>query len=320
MSSPPAPLTLQDPFPRRLRAYLGERFPLGGNVLLIISYYSSNQFLAHTLAHPGEPMSYSLRSLAGAVMLLCMFFHLRVFDEHKDFEEDSRHYPQRVLQRGLVTLRHLKILGGIALALELVLAALLGVETLAAALIAIGFSVLMLKEFFAGEWLRRHFLVYAVSHMLIMPLFALTVFSVATRRYPWDAPGWFWVYAFVGFFVTFNWEVSRKIRSPDQEIEGVDSYTRIFGTYGAARLVLLIRVIDTGLVALVGRHLGLDRWFYVALVVLFGVCMAGYTQYRRNTCARTAKRMETYAAMYIIAFDLILAIELSRLHGIGWTL
>ena len=85
MSSPPAPLTLQDPFPRRLRAYLGERFPLGGNVLLIISYYSSNQFLAHTLAHPGEPMSYSLRSLAGAVMLLCMFFRLRVFDEHKDF-------------------------------------------------------------------------------------------------------------------------------------------------------------------------------------------------------------------------------------------
>ena len=135
MSSPSAPLSLQDPFPRRLRAYLGERFPLGGNVLLIISYYSSNQFLARTLAHPGEPMSYSLRSLAGAVMLLCMFFHLRVFDEHKDFEEDGRHYPQRVLQRGLVTLRHLKILGGIALALELVLATLLGVETLAAALI-----------------------------------------------------------------------------------------------------------------------------------------------------------------------------------------
>jgi 4-hydroxybenzoate polyprenyltransferase len=308
-------LTLADPFPRRLGAYLRERFPLGGNVLLIVSYYSSNQFLAHALTHPGDPMSYSLRSLLGAVMLLCMFFHLRVFDEHKDFAEDSRHYPHRVLQRGLISLRDLKILGGLALAIELVLAVALGPATVVAALCAIGFSVLMLKEFFVGPWLRRHFLTYAVSHMLIMPLFALAVFSAATGRYPWEAPAWYVLYAFVGFFVTFNWEVSRKIRSPDQEIEGVDSYTKVFGTYGAAYIVLLIRVIDTALVALVGHHLGLSPWFYGVLVALFAVCLTGFLQYRLRTNAQTAKRMEWYAGMYIIAFDLALAVELLRRNG-----
>jgi hypothetical protein len=32
---------------------------------------------------------------------------------------------------------------------------------------------------------------------------------------------------------------------------------------------------------------------------------------------KTAKRMETYAGLYIIAFDLILAVEIARKWGIG---
>ena len=36
----------------RLHAYLSERFPLLANGLLIVSFYSSNQFLAHALSRP----------------------------------------------------------------------------------------------------------------------------------------------------------------------------------------------------------------------------------------------------------------------------
>lgn len=309
-------LTADSPYPRRLAAYLRERFPLLGHGLLIVSYYSSNQFLAKALSQPDEPMRYGLHSLLGAVTLFCVFFHLRVFDEHKDFADDSRHYPERVLQRGVVTLRDLRLLGGAAIAIEIVLAAARGAAALAALLLTLGFSILMLREFFVRAWLKRHFLLYATTHMLIMPLMALTVYSFTTERYPWQAPGWFWVYAFVGFFVTFNWEVSRKIRAPEQEIDGVDSYTRIFGTYGAAYLVLAIRVVDTALVALVGYHLGLSPWFYAALVGLFVVCLTGFFQYLRDTNARTAKRMETYAGIYIIAFDVILAVEIARRFGL----
>lgn len=307
-----------DPFRRRLFAYLQERFPPLNYGILIVSYYSSNQFLARVLTQPDGPMTYSLRSVLGAVTLLCMFFHLRVFDEHKDYEDDCRYFPGRVLQRGLVTLTHLKRLGAIAIAIELVMGLLLGPAALVAILCALAFSVLMRVEFFVGPWLRRHFLVYAASHMLIMPLFAMVVFSAATGLYLWEAPAWFWVYAFVGFFVTFNWEVSRKIRAPEDEIEGVDTYTRIFGTYGAAYVVLGIRVVDTGLVALVGHHVGLSAWFYGVLVALFLVCMIGFFQFRFRTNRKTAKRMEAYAGMYIVAFDLALAVELARLHGVGW--
>ena len=299
-----------------IRAYLAERFPLVGHGVLICAYYSSNQFLARVLTEPGRPMRYDGSSLLGALTLFLFFFHLRVFDEHKDYEEDCRHYPQRALQRGLVTLRDLKVLGGIAIGLEVVLCALRGRAALASWAVAFAFSLLMLEEFFVPGWLKRHFLVYAVSHLLVMPFLSLMVFAFATGRWPWEAPPWFWMYAWVGFFVTFNWEVSRKIRAPADEIDGVETYTRIFGTYGAAYLVLLIRVIDTGLVALVGWHLGLSPWFYGALVALFLVCLVGFFQYRLHTNRKTAKRMETYAGMYIIAFDVILAIEIARRFGL----
>ncbi|MBU0479718.1 MAG: UbiA family prenyltransferase [Proteobacteria bacterium] len=311
-------ITPQSSFTTRLFAYFAERFPLFNHGILIVSYYSSNQFLAQALDNPGDPVKYSANSLLGAITIFCMFLHLRVFDEHKDYEDDCRYYPERLLQRGVISLKTLKVIGFIAISAELSLSFIRGIETFCAVLIAIGFSLLMLKEFFVRDWLKRHFLVYAFSHMLIMPLFALVAFSFTTGRFPWQAPPWFILYAFVGFFVTSNWEISRKIRAPDDEIEGVDTYSRVFGTYGAAYLVVLIRVIDTAMVWFVGMHLGLSPLFYTVLVLLFLVCLAGLFQFRFNTNSKTAKRMETYAGLYIIAFDLTLAVEIIHAFSIDF--
>lgn len=305
--------------PARWGAYVAERFPPLGHGLLIFSFYSSNQFLAHVLTAPGEPMRYDLSSLIGALAVLGMFLQLRIFDDHKDYAEDCQYYPDRVLQRGAVTLRDLKLLLALVIGAELLLAALRGPGALVSVLMVMGFSLFMLKEFFAREWLRQRFLVYASTHMLIVPLLAIAIFSFATGGYPWQAPGWYWLYSFVGFCVAFNWEVSRKIRAPEEEIEGVETYTKRFGTYGAAYLVLAIRVMDTALVTLVGIHLGLSGWFYAWLVILFAVCMIGFFQFRFRTCPATARRMQTYAGLYIVAFDLALALELGRKYGITFS-
>jgi 4-hydroxybenzoate polyprenyltransferase len=315
MSAAALPVTRGDPYVTRLRAYLKERFPLFGHVLLIISYYSSNQFLAKALVTGGAPMQYTPQSALGALTLLCFFFHLRVFDEHKDFVEDSRFHPQRVLQRGVITLADLRRLAAIAIVLEVALSLLAGRAPFVAWTLPFVFSLLMLREFFAAEWLRRHFLVYATSHMLLMPLLSLTIFSFATHRYPWQAPPLFWLYAFVGFFVTFNVEVSRKIRAPGDEIEGLDSYSKIFGTYGAAWIVLALRLIDTTLVSIVGYFIGVSPWFYVAIAVLFFVTLGTFIRFRTHTTTASAKALERNAGLYLIAFDLILAIELIRMYG-----
>src|SRR5690606_9152035 len=146
------------------------------------------------------------------------------------------------------------------------------------------------------------FLVYASVHMLVMPLLSLVVYSFSTGEYFWNAPGWYWLYSLVSFFVAFNWEISRKIRAPEEEIDGVDSYTRLFGTYGAAYLVLVVRLVDTGLVVLVGMRLGVSRWFYLLLAALFLVCMVGFVQYRIATSPQTARRKEQYGGPYLFGF------------------
>jgi 4-hydroxybenzoate polyprenyltransferase len=320
LNSAAEPLTSTSPFPQRLRAYLRERFPPAAHGVMIVSYYSANQFLAQALTYGDRPLQYSLGSLLGAVTLLCLFFHLRVFDEHKDYEDDCRHYPERILQRGIVTLPELAKLGAAAIALELILSALWRPLPQPAALVSVSaaltYSVLMRYEFFVPKFLRAHFLVYAVSHMLIMPLFAMVVYGFATGRFLWQAPGWFWLYSWVGFFVTFNWEISRKVRAPEDEREGVDSYSKVFGPFGAAYLVVIIRVIDTAMVAMVGHHLELSPWFYVAITALFFLCLTGVVHYRLRPERRTAKRLEVYAGLYIVAFDAALAVELVRRQGV----
>jgi 4-hydroxybenzoate polyprenyltransferase len=309
-------LDIRAPFARRFGAYIKERFPLLRHGVLIVAYYSSNQFLARALTEPGARMRWDRSSLLGAATLLLFFFHLRVFDEHKDAEEDLRHYPERVLSRGLVTLRHLRIAGCIAIAAQIALAATAGIGALAGWALAFAFSLLMLAEFFAGRWLRGRLLLYAALHLLVMPLLAAMIFSFSTRRLPWEAPPWYWLYSCVGFFVTFNWEISRKIRAPEDEREGITTYTRVFGTYGAAYAVLVVRVVDTLLVAAVGWHLGAAVWFYSALVVLYLVCLVGFVRYRLRPDRRNARRMELYAGLYVVAFDLLIAAALAERFGL----
>lgn len=310
-------LTPHSPFLQRFSAYLTERFPPLSHVVLIVSYYSSNQFLAQVLSHPGHPLHYSLWSLAGAVSVLCGFFYLRVFDEHKDFAEDCVFHPERLLQRGIISLRELRLAGGIAVALQLFLSAISGLAALTSSLLVLLYALLMLKEFFVRNWLKKQFLLYALSHMLIMPLYSLQVFSFTTGLFFFEAPPWFLAYAFVGFFVTLNWEISRKIRAPEQEVAGLDSYSKTLGTYGSGYAVLIVRLIDSLLVAAVGYHIGVSAIFYILLFGLYLVCCYGFLQFRFKTSPRTAKNMEKYAGIYIVAFDLLLAFELIRLVGIA---
>lgn len=318
MPSPVTSLTPESPFYLRLNAYLKERFPVLGHGVLVVCYYSSNHFLANALTNSGAVVRFSIGSLMGVVTLFCFFLHLRVFDEHKDYVEDDRYHAGRVLQRGLVTLRHLKMLGGAAIGLELLFGALRGPAALVSLLAALVFSLLMLREFFVRDWLKRHFLLYALSHMLVMPLLAAVVYSFATGRHFWEAPSWYWLYAAAGFFVGFGWEISRKIRAPEEEIDGVDSYTKVLGTHGAAYVLLLIRTADVGLAILVGRHLGIGTWFFIVLAALLGVCVMSVVHYRLRTSRKTAKRMAGYAALHLVVSNLAMAAAIASQCGVAW--
>lgn len=309
-------LTLESPFLKRLNAYLAERFSLPNHICMVIIYFLANQFLAQVLGNPDQPLRIGWFTLLGTVFLFCIFFHLRVFDEHKDYTDDCQNYPERILSRNLITLTHLKILGGIAIIVELFCSAISGWPAIVAVAVTIFFSWIMLHEFFVSTWLRAHFIVYAIAHMLIMPLMTATIFSFTMQRPFWEAPWLFWAYAAADFFAFANWEISRKIRMPEDEIEGVSSYSKEFGMFKAVNVVLVLRILNTILAWIVGIYLHLGTFYYAGLIVLFLVTLYGLLRFRLNPSRKTAKNLEAYGGGYIILFYFVLAAELFRTHGV----
>ena len=152
--------------------------------------------------------------------------------------------------------------------------------------------------------------------MLIMPLLTATIFSFTMKRPFWEAPWLFWAYAAADFFAFSNWEISRKIRLPEDEIEGVDSYSGRLGAFTAGSIALALRVLNTILAWVVGIYLDLGILYYAGLIVLFLITLFGFLHFRRHPSRRTARNLEAYAGGYIILFYFVLAAELFRIYGI----
>ena len=222
----------------RLWGYLKERFPPVAYSLLVAFFYGSATLVVAAL-NQAEPV---FRWQAPVVMLL-LFFHLRVFDEHKDAEDDLGAHPDRLLSRGVVTLGFLRKCAGVAILAQAGLAASLGQEALIAWAAAFVFTLLMLAEFGVGAWLNRSMLVYAISHNPITPL--LGVFAWASTGLPWNALfGWYLASAALG---AFGFEVGRKCRLPEEEQEGVSTYSKAYGRKKAGLILVLSALLCVGL-------------------------------------------------------------------------
>src|SRR5262249_7856371 len=106
------------PLPLRLVAWAQERFPLALCAVLFPAYLVAVLY-GRALTHPGPPRlrGGDLVAFAG---VWAFFLMVRVVDEHKDYERDRVEHPDRVLQRGVVTLGHLKGVAGAALLVQVV--------------------------------------------------------------------------------------------------------------------------------------------------------------------------------------------------------
>lgn len=230
-------LTQQSAFSSRFKAWMDERFPLKNSILSILVYLST-AFVARSTEMPGE-IPIRATDLIGCVVTWSFFFLLRVFDEHKDYDLDVKNHPNRVLQSGLIGLKHLKIAGAICIFLQVVWTLAMGHgfgSAFNAWMIMFGWSCLMAAEFFCGEWLEKRLVLYALSHMLVMFLIGWWVAKLAAPAVNF---GFLLASQLLMLFVGgFAFEITRKTRGPEEERETVDSYTKIFGVQGATQIVL----------------------------------------------------------------------------------
>lgn len=285
--------------------YQKERFPLLAHGPLIAAF-SASAVAYSALLRGGRPAAGSF--LVAFVGSLGSFLLLRIADEFKDAEEDARYRPYRPVPRGLVTLRELAWVGvgvgGVQLALALPfggkLAGLLAVTWL--------YFALMSREFFARAWLKARPVAYLFSHMMIMPLI------------DWFATGCDWARAGTGMPAGLFWflaasfcngvviELGRKIRAPEAEETGVETYSALWGRPAAITAWLVALAATLGCAVMAARRIAFASPLALVLAVLLTGALALGIGFLRTPRRALARWIEAYSGLWTLALYLTLGI------------
>ncbi|QJT83053.1 UbiA family prenyltransferase [Kosakonia sp. MUSA4] len=244
----------------RVMLWVAERFPLSNAPLFVIIY-----FLSMTVALAPDVSMNGLHIIIGSILSVSFFLLLRVLDEHKDYQDDCVHHPGRVLQRGLITLRHLKFIGAGCLFLQLAGMALLapGLSNMLASWgLLLLWTLLMTREFFVPEWLRKHFFVYAVSHTLIMPFIIWWLATLSFPEITLNRP--IQLLMLLSFFSGLNFEIMRKCKGPDEDRPEVTTYSQLLGRPLAVLFIicLLVAMALTQYAIIIHIRGSAPVWFY----------------------------------------------------------
>jgi len=291
---------------KRWIVYQRDRFPLAGHAPLVAAFSASAVCLSSMLR--GRIAAPPLSSLLVAfVSSLLFFLQLRIADEFKDFEEDSRFRPYRPVPRGLVTLAELRWIGIAAALVQLALAIWLDAGLVPFLLLAWVYLALMSVEFLVPAWLRARPIAYMVSHMLIMPLIDLYATACDWRVAGLSAPPsglvWFLV---VSFFNGIVVEIGRKIRPVEAEEEGVETYSLLWGRPRAVGAWIGAIAVTALCAFQVSRHIGAATPIGVLLAALVIACTAVGSWFLRAPTLRGGKLIEVASGVWTLLMYLSL--------------
>jgi len=234
---------------RRWWIYQRERFPVFQNGALIAVFTFSAASYSAICRGTRDPVPWQVL-VCGIATSFILFLLLRFFDEFKDAEDDARFRPYLPVPRGLITLREVGRGIVIACAIAFAANALVAPAMLPALLLALLYILIMWREFFVARWLRRHAVAYLITHMMVMP-----VIDFYTTGLDWmvrgvKMPSGLLLFLVVTFLNGCVIEIGRKIRRPQDEEPGVETYSYLWGPRRALAVWLAL-LAGTGALAYV---------------------------------------------------------------------
>ncbi len=289
---------------KRWWIYQKERFPLSAHGPLIFAFSACAVSFSALLRGAPAPTWQMVLTAFGVCLL--MFLQLRIADEFKDAGEDARWRPYRPVPRGLVKLRELRVLFGIAALSQVGLVLALDLRLLWVLVIAWIYLALMSVEFFCRDWLKKRPVVYLVTHMGIMPL--VDFFGTACEWLPRGsaAPaglGWFLAASFFNGIVI---EIGRKLRQPGDEEDGVETYSRLWGKCGGVSVWIGALVLTLLCATLAAARIQFMVPVLVALAGVFFLALAVVPSYLRGSLG--GKKIEAISAVWTLTLYLMLGL------------
>lgn len=291
-----------------LSAYFRERFPLINMALfaiLFLTVYAVAEY--YTASSTTAEDGFYWQHIWGILATISFFFRLRVFDEIKDYQLDAHNHPQRVLQSGRVKLRQLINLSIAGTLFEIAWSAYMGVPTLLCWVLAAGYSLLMRYEFFVGEYLKKRLLLYAITHMLVMPLIILWIWSAYVPAFGLGLE--YFMLAILSLLGGFSFELARKIHTKEAERPLVDSYSKSLGFSTSIITVLLVLLAGVATLSYLLYLLQADSWAYLVIAFLYLATLALYSLSMLKPEEKKLRSAEKLVSLFMLLSYLSIIIE-----------
>lgn len=294
----------------RLWTYQAERFPLLKHGALIAAFGASAVCLSALLR--GSEGVEPLAIVTACLVLFGFFLQLRIADEHKDNADDTRFRPERPVPRGLVTLAELRAVAIVAAAAQIALTVLLDWRLLGFLFLVWAWMAVMTKEFFAPGFLKARPVLYMVSHMAVMPL--IDLYATACDWLPAGAKVEGPFAPALGAFLLLSLtngvalEVARKCWGPEQERDGVETYSRLWGPSRAGLVCAAAMMAGLALSAFVHVQSGAALAFLVGLLLVTAIAVYAAIDYADRPTEKSSKRLETAAGVFVLGNYLLLGV------------
>ncbi|GAL87362.1 membrane protein [Sporocytophaga myxococcoides] len=292
-------------FLKRSYIYQKERFPIAGHGLLITAFSFSAISYSRICRGLTDFVSMDI-FLPGVFITISLFLLLRISDEFKDADDDAKFRRHLPVPRGLITFRELKITAIAAFISQLFVMAFCFPAMWSIYTIVIIYLLLMGKEFFIAEWLKKHQLWYVISHMLIVPLIDVFASGLDWKLAGANPPAGLIFFFTVSFMNGIVLEIGRKIRPAEEEQKGVLTYSSMLGPTRAT--VLWIAALSATLILslLAASYANLGTTPIYLLIIFFILSSFPAILFIKNKNKKLAKTIEITSGLWTIAMYLTL--------------
>ena len=145
------------------------------------------------------------------MFVILYLFHNRLADDRRDYDFDKKFYPNRAVQKGLISLRQINNLSYIAIFLMLIIAGIFSFLSLAIFTLLILYTLVAKKDFFLPkDFKEKHLFVYNFLNML--QILSLQIFIYVSIINSLDFTHFIYSHILFVFILSIQVEISRKIK------------------------------------------------------------------------------------------------------------
>ena len=227
---------------KRLNIYFKEMYPIIPRLLLGGIIFFEIYFII-LLNNGVTDFHITAAEFIGGFTVFSFLCWLRIADDFKDYELDCRLFKERPLPSGRVRKKDLGIFIGLLIAATVLLNVIF-MNNIPFFVFLYVYGTLMSMWFFQKKKIQKSLPLALVTHNPVQMILNIYIISFTVIKYGLNALTLTTVLAaFTLYFPALIWEISRKIKAPEDETEYV-TYSKLFGYRRATRFVLILTIAD----------------------------------------------------------------------------